>query len=424
MVENSSGAARMINAGSETAATPPAFRDAMQSRRCLIPADEFYEWMRTGKPKQPFCFEVNEGIFCRQGIHVTKLCSCAFVLLLALHCRAEQRPASVTPQQVDEIVDRLLIGLGDYVFPEVAEKLESQIRTHRSEYHALSDSNALAARLTEDLRAVGRDNHLTVSFGEELGVQKEPTPAEKEHARAFDLANGHGIRSGRRLPGNIGYVDLAYFSPDPDAGTALAAAMQLVSGTDALILDLRRNGGGSGETATALLSYFFEEPTQLSSIVERKNGQSSERQKWTMPYVAGPRYLGKPVFVLTSLHTHSAAELCAYDLKNTHRATIVGERTAGDANSSTGEIALGYGFSAYIGNGQTRSPITHRNWQGTGVEPDVATTVSDALVAAYKLALTEDKPSVESEELTKERQRAVQNPQAALAEEITGFQKN
>ena len=354
---------------------------------------------------------------------MTKFNAVTLILLLALYCRAEERPP-VTLQQVDEIVDHLLSGLGDYVFPEVAEKLQSQIRTHRSEYRAISDSNALAAKLTEDLRTLGRDNHLTVSFGEELGVLKEPTPAEKEHAHAFDLANGHGIRSGRRLPGNIGYVDLAYFSPDPDAGTALAAAMQLVSGTDALILDLRRNGGGSSGTVTALLTYFFEEPIQLSSIVGRKNGQTLERQQWTMPYAAGLRYLGKPVFVLTSLHTHSAAEQCAYDLKNTHRATVVGEHTGGAANSSTGEIALGYGFSAYIGNGQARSPITHTNWEGTGVEPDVATTASDALIAAYKLALKDVKPSLESEELTKERQLAVQDPQAALAEEMAGFRKN
>jgi C-terminal processing protease CtpA/Prc len=321
-------------------------------------------------------------------------------------------------------VDHLLSSLADYVFPEIGEKLQSEIRNRRSEYRAISDPNALAAKLTEDLRVVGHDNHLAVSFGEELGVQKEPTQAERQHAHAFDLANGHGIRSGRRLPGNIGYVDLAYFSPDAEAGTGLAAAMQLVSGADALIVDLRRNGGGSGGTVTALLSYFFEESTQLSSIVERKHGQPEERQNWTTPYVTGPRFLGKPVFVLTSHRTHSAAEQCAYDLKNTHRATVVGERTGGGANSSTGEIALGYGFSAFIPNGQARSPITHSNWQGTGVEPDVATTVSDALIIAYKLALKDSKPSVESEELTKERQLAIQNPQAALAEEIAGFQKN
>src|SRR6266478_4932897 len=117
--------------------------------------------------------------------------------------------------------------------------------------------------------------------------------------------------------------------------------MQLVSGTDALIVDLRRNGGGSGDAVTALLSYFFDDPIQLTSKVERRNDhQSLERQKWTMPYVAGPRYSDNPVFVLGSGHTHSAAEQCAYDLKNTHRATIVGERTAGDAYGSSGEIAL------------------------------------------------------------------------------------
>lgn len=53
--------ARMINARSETASVKPAFREALMSRRCLIPADGFYEWQKTGKIKQPFCFEVNDG---------------------------------------------------------------------------------------------------------------------------------------------------------------------------------------------------------------------------------------------------------------------------------------------------------------------------------------------------------------------------
>ncbi|MGA9303960.1 MAG: S41 family peptidase [Candidatus Sulfotelmatobacter sp.] len=356
---------------------------------------------------------------------MTKLCTLTLTLFLAVPCLAQAvRPTAVTPQQADDIVDHLISSLTDYVFPEVAEKLQSQIRTHRSEYRAINDPNALAAKLTEDLRAVGHDHHLAVKVGEELAEFKAPTAAEEEHSRAFDLANGHGIRSARRLPGNIGYLDLAYFSPDSDAGVAFAAAMQLVSGTDALILDLRRNGGGSGDAVTALLSYFFDDPIQLTSKVERRNGQSLERQKWTMPYVAGPRYSGNPVFLLISTHTHSAAEQCAYDLKNTHRATIVGEHTAGDANGSSGEIALGYHFTAFIPDSQPKSPITHGNWQGTGVEPDVATTAPDALVAAYKLALKNSKSSLESEGLTKERQLALQDLQAALVEEISGFQKN
>jgi putative SOS response-associated peptidase YedK len=64
-----SGAARMINARSESASMKLAFRDALKSRRCLIPADGFYEWIRTGKAKAPYCFEVNEGeLFAFRGI--------------------------------------------------------------------------------------------------------------------------------------------------------------------------------------------------------------------------------------------------------------------------------------------------------------------------------------------------------------------
>jgi hypothetical protein len=357
---------------------------------------------------------------------MTKLCSLPLMLFLAAApCLTQTAlPTAITPEQADDIVDHLISSLTNYVFPEVAEKLQSQIRAHRSEYRGINDPNVLAAKLTEDLQAVGHDHHLAVNVGEELAVFKAPTAAEKEHSHAFDLASGHGIRSARRLPGNIGYLDLAYFSPDLDAGLAFAAAMQLLSGTDALIVDLRRNGGGSGDAVTALLSYFFDDSIQLTSTVERSNGQSVERQKWTMPYVAGPLYSEKPIFLLISTHTHSAAEQCAYDLKNAHRAVIVGERTAGDANGSSGEIALGYHFTAFIPDIQPRSPITHTNWQGTGVEPDVATAAPDALVAAYKLALKNSKPALESEELAKERQLAPQDPQSAVAEEIAGFPKN
>jgi retinol-binding protein 3 len=119
--------------------------------------------------------------------------------------------------------------------------------------------------------------------------------------------------------------------------------------------------------------------------------------------------------VLTSHHTWSAAEQCAYDLKTRKRATHVGEVTGGAANSSSGLVSLGYGVAALIPNGQARSPITHTNWESTGVEPDVVADASRALIVAYKLALKNTKASIESEELTKERQVASQNAQAALA---------
>jgi hypothetical protein len=329
--------------------------------------------------------------------------------------------ASLTPAQVDEVVDHLIAGLSNYVFADVAQRIQGELRAHRGEYRAIDAPAALATRLTADMRAVGHDKHLAVNFGEELGVKKTPTPKEREKAHAYDAANGYGLRSARRLPGNIGYIDLAYFSPDPDAGTQLAAAMQTIGGTDALIIDLRRNGGGSGEAAGALLSYFFEDPVELPSPVERTGGETTMRQHWTMAYVTGPRFLARPIYVLTGIHTHSAAELCAYALKTMHRATIVGEHTSGEATSATGEIDLGYNFTAFIANGQIISPITHTNWLGTGVQPDIVTVPGGELLSAYKTALGSVTPAILSGDLAKERQTALADPQAALMEEVTGF---
>ena len=334
---------------------------------------------------------------------------------------AQSEVSSLTPTQVDQLVDHLDAALDNYVFPDIAAKLKAEVQSHRGEYRGISNPTMLAARLTADMRAVGHDQHLAVIFDEQLAIKKDLTPEEEQHAHAFDLASGFGVRSARRLPGNVGYVDLSYFSPDRDAGSVLAAVMQLVNGTDALILDLRRNGGGSGETETTLLSYFVKDTTQLSSVVETVDGKIHERQHWTSPYVQGPRYTGKPLFILTSHHTHSAAEVLAYDLQNCHLATIVGEPTSGDATSATGTIDLGHHFSAFIANGQIRSPITNRNYIGTGVQPDVPTAPAAALLTAYNLALKGATSNAGSDELMKERASAMKDPLDALLQEVNGF---
>jgi hypothetical protein len=341
------------------------------------------------------------------------------VFVLKSTGRTQTEVHKLTSVEVDQIVDHLQAAVQNYIFPGIAIKLQQEIAEHRSEYRTIGDPRALADRLTADMRSVGHDFHLQVTYGEELAVRKEASPEEQQHAHAFDLSNGCGVRSARRLLGNIGYIDLAYFSPDPDAGAAVAAVMQVVSGTDALILDLRSNGGGSGETEITLISYFLE--GQLSSAVERVNGKMQERQHWTTPYLQGPRYIGKPIFILTSRHTHSAAEVLTYDLKNAHIATTVGERTSGDATSAKGEIDLGYGFSTFIPNGQMRSPITNGNFFQAGVQPDVATSPTEALVTAYGFALKEAKWSVDSDELRTERASAMKDPTAALLQEINGF---
>jgi retinol-binding protein 3 len=346
------------------------------------------------------------------------------ITTLAVNSFGQTQIRTLTAPEVDQIVDHLQTAVRNYVFPDIATKLEQQIKDRREQYRRIADPTKLAEQLTADMRAVGHDQHLAVVFGQELGVQKTPTPEEVQHAHNFDRANGYGFRSARRLPGNVGYIDIAYFSPDPDAGSAIAAAMQFVSGTDSLIMDLRRNGGGSGGTMNTLASYFFDDVTQLSGVVEKVDGKTQERQHWSMPFVQGPRYLTKPVFILTSRHTHSAAEVLAYDLKNAHVAILVGDRTSGEATSATGEISLGFGFSTFIANGQMISPVTHGNYIGVGVQPDVQTQSSETLTAAYTLALKAAVPSLDSDELKKEKAAASKNPKAALLQEIEGFSQD
>jgi C-terminal processing protease CtpA/Prc len=163
----------------------------------------------------------------------------------------------------------------------------------------------------------------------------------------------------------------------------MAAACSLRADTDALILDLRRNGGGDPEAVKTLLSYFFGKRTHLNDLYFRQGNKTIEYR--TNERVPGRKYLDKPVYVLTSKRTGSGAEECAYDLQSLHRATIVGTSTWGGANPGD-FYRLTDHFEAFIPSGRAINPYTRKNWEGTGVIPDVAES-GDALVAAEKLAL-------------------------------------
>lgn len=134
-----------------------------------------------------------------------------------------------------------------------------------------------------------------------------------------------------------------------------------------------------------IISYVFNsEPVHLNNFYSREDHFIS--QSWTLPYVPGKRYIDKPVFVLTSGRTFSAAEEFAYNLKNLNRATIIGEVTGGGANP--GKIhQLTKHFSVFIPDGRAINPISQTNWEGKGVIPDIETTHVKAFTTAYEQAL-------------------------------------
>lgn len=160
--------------------------------------------------------------------------------------------------------------------------------------------------------------------------------------------------------------------------------MNFLAHVDAIIFDLRTNGGGDPKMVAFIASYLFDQPTHLSDIYNRR--EDSTTQYWTSPYVPGPRLANTPAFILTSKNTFSGAEDFAYNLKIPKRATVIGETTGGGAHPVGGHRIDDH-FSIGVPFARSINLTTKTNWEGTGVEPDVKVPVADALDTATKLAL-------------------------------------
>lgn len=297
----------------------------------------------------------------------------------------------ITPAVRAETVERLAKALGEsYVFPEKGARAQAALRARakRGEYDSIATGNALATALTAHTNEILQDVHFRVRFSlDELPARSavnKPTAEEiAEHEELGRQRNG-GFERVERLPGNIGYVEVRSFGLPRRGYDAAAAAMSFVAQTDALIIDIRRNGGGDPEMVAALCSYFFPEAVHLNDLYFRPENQT--RQFWTSGVMPGTRYLGRDIYVLTSRKTGSGAEEFAYNLQQLKRATLIGEVTWGGAHP--GDIVrLSAHFSAFVPTGRAINPITKTNWEGVGVKPDVATAGDDALRVAQVIAV-------------------------------------
>jgi hypothetical protein len=324
-----------------------------------------------------------------------------FSLAGATSAQAAQTPADgVKPPQVVEAV----IGQMNrhYVFPEMAKRVEAGLKSKLAAkaFDKAADGDALAAALTDELVKITGDKHIRVGYSAEpLPPSGDAGPSAEEKAAMREMERQHnfGVERVERLPFNIGYVDLHGFAALADAGDTIAAAMSLVANTDALIIDLRQNHGGEPSTVAFALSYLFDERTHLNDLVWREGGRTE--QYWTHDWVPGKRFgQTKPVYVLTSGDTFSGGEEFAYDLKNLKRATIVGATTGGGAHPGSGRRLTDH-FIAMVPSGRSISPITHGDWEGTGVVPDVAIEPEKALNKAQAIYLAEKLAATTDEQM-------------------------
>jgi hypothetical protein len=279
-----------------------------------------------------------------------------------------------------------------YVFPDTATRMAGVIhaRQKRGEFRAISDGNELAERLTRDFQEIAQDKHLRVQFFADGAppspVDLAPGPAEIQWQREQGKEDNFGFKTFRHLPGNVAYLDVRAFYNLAVAAPTITAAMSLVAGSDALILDLRHNFGGEPDSVTFVASYLFDAPTLLDNMRLRwpQYHTLSLRTAATVPGVRfGP---DKPVYILTSHQTFSGGEAFVYDLQALQRAQVVGEITAGGAHMTI-PIKVTEHFRVLIPFGRSVNPVTGKDWEGTGITPDKVTSANDAPASAYKMAL-------------------------------------
>jgi retinol-binding protein 3 len=289
------------------------------------------------------------------------------------------------------VIDGAIAMLDEfYVFPEVAKKMGVAVRgrAKRGEYDSVTDGDAFAKLLAAHFQEVSHDKHIFVSFSPTQlpGDSAPPSPEAMARQRESMREANCAFEKVEHLKGNIGYLKFNGFADPEDCGATAVAAMNFLANVDALIFDLRQNGGGDPKMIALLSSYLFEHPTHLNDLWTRKGDETM--QFWTLPYVPGKRMPSIPVYVLTSHRTFSGAEEFTNNLKVLKRATIVGEVTGGGAHPVAGHriddrFTIGVPFARAI------NPITKTNWEGVGVEPDVKVPADDALTTAQALAAKE-----------------------------------
>jgi hypothetical protein len=279
----------------------------------------------------------------------------------------------------------------NYIFPEIAEKMAGHIqeRFEHGFYDSITDVSEFCRIMTADLQDVSQDLHLSIYYNTEEAAEI----TKHEHQKDTDQSpwwtqvniDNYGIKKVEYLTGNIGYIDIQCFAPVSLGGKTAAAAMNFLANSDAVIFDLRQNGGGDQYMVQLIESYLFgDKPSHLITIYERP--ADTHRQIWTLSHVPGKRLPDIPVYVLTSGYTFSGGEDFSYTLKHHGRAIIVGEPTGGGGHGIDFKV-IHTGFLISLPTERPIHPVTKSNWEGTGVEPHILVPREDALKTAHIHAL-------------------------------------
>jgi len=295
------------------------------------------------------------------------------------------------PQSVNigELINSITDSLNKhYIFPEkaviISSYLQSQLK--RNAYVNLQDNpEKLAAKIGYDISIAHHDPHMRINFDPGFVPRQisEPSYEDIERVKKYWKENNYTFRKVEILPGNIGYLPFDLFTDDIDAAKpTIAAALKFLANSNAIIIDLRDNMGGSPQMVSQLESYFFKEKTHMNDLINRTSMDTTFL--YADPSKSDSLYLSMPVYILTGRHTFSGAEDFSYGMQVAKRAFVVGETTGGGAHPQM-PFSVGQHFVVFIPFARSLNPVTQTDWEGKGVIPDVKINANSAFVKAQEI---------------------------------------
>ena len=320
----------------------------------------------------------------------------ALALIPATAGAMAQDATAVAEAKVDAravVADVRRILNENYVLPDLRPKLDAALAKGLAEgrYDGLAP-DALAEKINADLDAVAHDAHLGMHRDPKQSVElaarprgagADDAPPTAEEIRFADRLN-HGILQLKVLPGNIRYMEtVGFFWGGEKTKEVYDNAMRFLKGGDAIIIDMRKNGGGSPEAVQYMVSHFLEPNRPIVTFYMR--GEKGDTWKSLASLPAG-RLTGKPLYVLTGGRSASAAEEFIGHIGGFKVGELVGETTAGAGyRNEFFPVSGGYVISVSVGRAVLAS--TGKDWEKVGLAPTIKADQEKALEVAQAHAL-------------------------------------